>query len=386
MARLTLKTDHFMSKPKIAILGVKYYPSRGGVSRIVEDILIQLKDRYDFTIYCYKHPEAPTHLEGVKVVQFPALPGGALGVFFYYLRCTLHALRHGHYDLVHVHKTDAAFFVPMLTRKFKTIATSHEAPYRRDKWNAFAKAYFRFMERVFIKSEAKLTSISRPLSAYYLEQYGREVDYIPNGVESQQKYDFEAADRILSEHKVQGDFVFFAARRIMGTKGAHHMLAALKQINYQGTVVIAGDLSQLPAYTRQIKELAQGLKVKFIGYVSSKPALMALVARSQYFIFPSETEGMSIMLLEVGSVGTPLICSDIPENTAVFDPEEVLYFRNKDAADLADKLRWAFAHTEEMAEMAQLAQRRVVEEYDRSVIVQNYIDLYDDMLAKQAVM
>ncbi|GAB4419859.1 MAG: glycosyltransferase family 4 protein [Bacteroidia bacterium] len=373
-------------KPKIAILGVKFYPSRGGVSRIVEDTLIELKDRYDFTIYCYKTPEAENYLPGVRAIQFPKIPGGAFGVFFYYLRCTLHALRHGNYDLVHVHKTDAAFFVPMLTRKFKTIATSHEAPYRRDKWSGIGKAYFRLMERIFMRSHARLTSISKPLSAYYEQTYGRPVEYIPNGVEVANQFDYDAADRVLAEHGVKGEFMFFAARRIMGTKGAHHMLQALRQIGYKGSVVIAGDLSQLPAYTKQLKDLSKGLDVKFIGYISSKATLMALVDRSKFFIFPSETEGMSIMLLEVGSVGTPLVCSDIPENTSVFDDEEVLYFRNKDAADLAAKLEWAFAHPNEMEDKARAARQRVLDEYDRAVVVENYIRLYDDMLSAAPVL
>jgi glycosyltransferase involved in cell wall biosynthesis len=199
-------------------------------------------------------------------------------------------------------------------------------------------------------------------------------------ISSPDEYDYEAADRVLAEHNVEGEFVFFAARRIMGTKGAHHMLAALQKINYQGTVVIAGDLSQLPGYTKKIKELSKGLKVKFTGFLKGKPLLLALVDRCRYFIFPSETEGMSIMLLEVGSVGTPLICSDIPENTAVFDDHEVLYFRNKDADDLAEKLSWAFENEDKMNEKAGHAQRRVIEEYDRAVIAENYIRLYDGML------
>ncbi|MEM7658977.1 MAG: glycosyltransferase family 4 protein, partial [Bacteroidota bacterium] len=307
---------------------------------------------------------------------------GALGVFIYYLRCTLHMLRHGEYDLIHVHKTDAAFFVPMLTKKFKVIATSHEAPYRRDKWNGIAKRYFHWMERVFMKSDAKLTSISKPLSAYYLEKYSKEVQYIPNGVEitTTDDYDYDGADQVLADWQVEGEFLFFAARRIMGTKGAHTMLEGLQKINYQGTVVIAGDLSQLPNYTKKIQELSKGLNVKFIGYVAGKAILMAMVDRAKYFIFPSETEGMSIMLLEVGSVGTPLVCSDIPENTAVFDDHEVLYFRNKDVNDLAEKMEWAFANESQMDEKAANAQRRVIEEYDRAVIVENYIDLYDNML------
>ncbi len=84
------------------------------------------------------------------------------------------------------------------------------------------------------------------------------------------------------------------------------------------------------------------------------------------------------MLLEVGSTGkTPLICSDIPENTQVFSDEEVLFFKNKDAADLMQKLRWAEAHPEEMKEKMKKACKRVVTEYPSSVSANRYDELYE---------
>ncbi|MEM6631497.1 MAG: glycosyltransferase family 4 protein [Bacteroidota bacterium] len=367
-----------MEKPKIAILGVKYYPSRGGVSRVVEDTLIQLKHQFDFTIYCYEHPEAKDNIEGVETIQFPKPPFAGLGVFIYYLRCAFHLRKHGKFDLVHIHKTDAAFILPLLSKRFKCIATSHEAPYKRDKWSALGKYFFRKMEKTFIRSHAKLTSISKPLSDYYFETYHRDVQFIPNGVDLSVEPDGAAADEVLSKFGINGPFVFFAARRIMGTKGCHHMLKALKRINYSGDIVIAGDTDQLPAYTKELKQLSKGLNVHFIGYISSKAQLMALVQKAHIFCFPSETEGMSIMLLEVGSIGTPLIASDIPENTAVFNSEDLLFFSNKDHLDLAEKFKWALDNYEAMNEKAEVARDKVHTHYSREVVALHYARLYTD--------
>jgi len=368
-----------MKKKKIAILGVKYFPSRGGTSRVVEDIIMQLHEQYHFTMYCYEDPQAEGHIPGVDVVQFKPYPFGVIGVFLFFLRCSLHMLRKGDYDIIHVHKTDAAFFINMLSRKFKVIATSHEAPYKRDKWSGFTKAYFRWMEKVFMRSKSKLTSISEPLSAYYKENFGREVSYIPNGVEPYLEVDWEAADAKLAEFGVDAPFVFFAARRVMATKGPQHMLKGLKKLGFKGHVVIAGDTEQLPTFTRELKELAKGLKVHFIGLITSKATLMAMIQRAKIFVFPSETEGMSIMLLEVASMGTPVLASDIPENTAVFDDSELLFFRNKDADDLAEKFDWAMDHWGEMEDRAAEAKKRVQNEYDRAIIAQEYDRLYREV-------
>jgi len=54
------------SRPRIAFFGVKYLPSRGGVSRVVEDLLIRLRDRYDLTVYCESHEHAATAVAGIE--------------------------------------------------------------------------------------------------------------------------------------------------------------------------------------------------------------------------------------------------------------------------------------------------------------------------------
>ena len=93
-------------RPRIAVLGEKFFPSRGGTSRVVESTVRQLADRYDFTVYAWPHPEAEGLIPGVQVVQLPRPKVQGVGVWLYYRRCVQHALRQD-YDLVHVHKLDA---------------------------------------------------------------------------------------------------------------------------------------------------------------------------------------------------------------------------------------------------------------------------------------
>lgn len=348
---------------------------------MAESIIHELKEKYDITIYCYPDPEAANYMSNVKVISMPQFPMGSVGVFMYYALCSIHLLFSKKYDLIHVHKTDSAFFIPLLSWKGKVIATSHEAPYLRDKWSAVGRAYFRFMESVFIRSSATLTSVSKPLADYYFQTYQREVLYLPNGVDLDPRRNDQAAETLLRAHGVEGDFLFFAARRIMSTKGCHTFLQAMKKINYQGPIVIAGQESHGAPYLQLIKSLAKGLNVKFIGFVGDRPTLMALVERARYFIFPSELEGLSLMLLEVGSTGiTPLICSDIPQNTQVFSDREVLFFRNKDVDDLAEKFQWAENHPEEMATKMKQAKDWVYQEYSSEVFATRYDTLYQQVI------
>lgn len=370
-----------MNKKHIAIFGVKYFPSRGGTSRVVENLLEHLTDHFTFTIYCYKHPDAASHMEGVNVVQFPEIKIKGIGVFLYYIRCCIHLLLKGKYDLVHVHKTDAAFFIPLITRKMPCIATSHALPYMNDKWSRLGKTYFHMVENIFMKSKATLTSIAQPQADYYEEKHGREVLYIPNGVEPGPSFDPAEADELLAKHNVQGPYLLFAARRIIPLKGCHHLVEALNRMNFQGTLVVAGEDDQLPEYTQSLKDSAKNLNIKFVGYVGSRTLLSALVSKASLFVFPSEIEGMSMMLLEVGSLNTPMICSDIPQNKAVLTGEEVLYFKTQDPEDLKEKLTFALSHPEEMKEKADKTREKVATEYAVTEVVQKYVDLYKQRLA-----
>ncbi len=366
-----------MSRPRIAVLGVKFFPSRGGVSRIVEDTLLELRSRYDLTLYCEREAGVEQTLEGVEIIQMPRIPLGPLGVFVYFALCALHVRWRGDADLVHVHKTDAAFVLPLLQGRFRCVATSHEAPYRRDKWSGFARAYFQTCERIFMAARARLTCISRPLSEEYEAKYQRPVDFVPNGVDLDPERNLAGAKELLEVHGVHGEFALFAARRIMSTKGCHTLLEAWQEVDPKLPLVIVGDADHLPAYTQKLKKLAADREVHFLGYVVDKGLMMGLVDRASLFVFPSENEGMSVMLLEVAALGTPMLCSRIPENTAVFDEHEVRYFEPKNADDLAKHLVAALAEPHEMKAVADAARARVVREYGRAAVAERWAEIYD---------
>ncbi len=369
-----------MQKKRIAIFGVKYFPSKGGTSRVVENLLYDLKEHYDFTVYCYKHEAADKHIEGVEAIQFPEIKIKGFGVFIYYFRCCWHILRSKRYDLVHLHKTDGAFFLPLLGLKYKLIATAHALPHLNEKWSAIGKLYFRITEWLFMHSKATLTAIAKPQTEYFLKKYNRKVAFIPNGIHPVEKVKPEVVDNLLSSINVKDGYLFFAARRVIPLKGCHTLIKALQQINFQGALVVAGDLDQVPSYTKELKKLAEGLNIHFIGYVAGMDKLNALLKRAQFFLFPSELEGMSMMLLEAGSIGTPMICSDIPQNKAVLSEKEVLYFESKNVNDLAAKIEWAFQNENAMQALAVQTRQTVEKEFLVSKVVGQYVELYDQVL------
>ncbi len=368
-------------RKKIFFFGIKTFPAQGGTDRVAENIIFQLRETFDITLYCFADEENRSkRFAGIRVKEFKKRANGALGSFIYFIESSIHLMITKEVDLIHVHKTEAALFVPLFRLRFRVVSTSHEvAHFKSDKWGWFAKLYFRFVEWIFIVASNECTTISNPGAQYYEKKHGRPVRFIPNGINIAYPETFDAQHMLEFIPKgatIDKPFILFAARRLMGIKGCHTMLEALKMIGHDGQIFIAGELNEGDPILSKLKMLAQGLDVYFLGFVSPLNALLPLVAKSEFFIFPSETEGMSIMLLEVASVGKPIIASDIPENKQVFNEGEVLYFKTKDSRDLAYKIKFAIQNKETMADIGRKGQERVYSDYQWDSIAKVYAALY----------
>ena len=368
---------------RIVFFGIKTFPSRGATDRVAENIMLQLKERYKITVYCFRDPSAVKHMPGVRVVQFRRILPGAPGSLIYFFMSALYLMLFDRADLVHIHKTESSIFGPLFRLRFKVIATSHEAQYKSDKWKPYTRWFFHLAERIFVYGSDVPTCISQPLTNYYNSRYGNRVKFIPNAINAVQEsdFDFDEAKKFLpATADWDKPFILFSARRIMRIKGAHLMLRALKKIDFKGQIFITGDLHTTNEYLQELRELSEGLNVHFLGLVHPLPALLALIKKSQLFIFPSKTEGMSIQLLEVASVGSPIIASDIPENTQVFSDEEVLYFTSKDSDDLSEKIKFALSHKAEMEQLGIKARNLVYSDYLWPKVAAQYAQVYDSLL------
>jgi len=361
---------------KIAYLGIKGLPSKGGAERVVEGIAQWLADRHELTVYCdRRYTPADVHMPGIRLIRVPTLPGKHLRPLSLFVASALHAFFMGDYDLIHIHNAEACFVLPLLRLRYPVVATSHGQAYTRDKWSRVAKFLLQLTDLFFVQFPNILTSVSLPLAQEYREQFRKQVHYIPNGVDDASIVDLEAATRTLQASGVTGEYVLFAAGRMDPTKGCHLFLQAWRQIQQEGLqAVVVGDDSTVPAYSEELRKMAD-VSVRFIPFIHSKPELMGIVQSARLFVFPSTVEAMSMMLLEAASLGTPIVCSDIPANTSVL-PEQALYFRSGDVDDLVEKLRWALSHPEEMKRLGRSAQEWVKARFSWKRIAEQYDQLY----------
>jgi glycosyltransferase involved in cell wall biosynthesis len=368
-----------VNQMKIGILGLKGLPSKGGAERVAEAVVRRLADRHDFTVYCdrrYTPPESS--IPRVRLVRLPTFRGKHSRMLCLDLLSAAHALARGKYDLVHVHSAENGFVNPLLWLRFRVVGTVHTQAYTADKWGAAARLCMRLADIPFLRFSDSVTCVNGLLQAHYGRS--REVHLIPNGVDVDPAVDVARAHGLLKANSIAGPpFILFAAARIIPFKGCHLLLRAFHETKADIPLVIVGDLDQVPRYRREIEQLADR-RVRFIPFVGSQAELLGLVKQARLFTFPSTNkfgmEGMSMMLLEAASLGTPVLCSDIPQNTAVLG-DSGYYFASDNVADLQGKLEWALAHPGEMSALASRAQSTVRKEFSWDSIAERYEELYE---------
>jgi glycosyltransferase involved in cell wall biosynthesis len=378
-----------MVKKKIAIIGLKGLPPFGGAANVGDNIIEQLSGKYDFTVYATAtHTSHVGDYKGARQIIFARFPIKSLNVFYYYIASAFHAVFARKYDLIHLHQMDGAFTLLLLRLKYKVLATSHGLTYLHSKWSKLLYPYFKLNEWFQARLSNHLTVVSRSLTSHYTRLIPAErITYIPNGITPVTPTPAAPAAPIPSPvHSVPSiapatpSYILFAAGRIIPTKGLHFLLSALRHSGYKGKLIILGDHTQVKDYEQQLFGLAAGLDVEFKGLIKDKSLLNAYIAGATLFVFPSTYEAMSMMLLEVAALQTPVVCSDIIQNTDIFGPDEMLFFRSESASDLAARLDWALGHPAEMKIFAQKAYGSLMANYQWSTIARQYDDLFERMI------
>jgi len=366
-------------KAHIAIMGIKGLPSKGGGERVAELIIEKyVKSGFKVTVYGKNdYNELAKIKYDVNVINIPYIKGKHIGPFSFGLLSAFHALIFGNYDLIHLHYADFGFIVPLLRIRYKIIGTSHGAEYNRDKWNSFAKLFFKLVEPLFVKYVNICTCVSAELKKYYELKYKRQVYFIPNGIKISGN-DYKENSYILDEYNLPNLFCLFAAGRIIPSKGCDLLLKAFYPLHNGIPLVIIGDLEWNQNYKLYIKGLANK-NVIFINFIADKDLLFKIISKCSFFVFPSTYEAMSMMLLEVASLKKGIVCSDIIQNKDAIG-DNAVYFKSGDIVDLRNKLTFAMENIELMDSIGLKAFTWIKENRNWDKISNNYLALISYLL------
>lgn len=370
---------------KVFFIGQKGIPViSGGVEHYVDNLTTRLaKQGHDVFVYTrpnYGNGKKKIY-KGVNLISLPSIPTKNLDTITHTLLATIHILFRK-VDVVHFHSigpSSLLWLVKLFKPNTAVLATFQSQCYRHKKWSIFARMFLKLGESILCHFADEVIVPSKILSYYTEHRYQREPTYIPNGVSLPTKQPAQ----IIRKWNLKKDNYILHVGRLVRHKAVHDLIEAYKKINSNKKLVIVGDGFYTAQYVRELKEMASDNKnIIFTGEQSNR-TLNELYSNAYCFVQPSESEGLSIALLEAMSYGLPVLVSDIAENKEAINSTGYT-FKNKDALDLAKKLNYFISHSQTIKNKGRKAKERVKKYYNWDKLVNEIAEVYKQVIfAKQ---
>ncbi|KKR20258.1 MAG: hypothetical protein UT48_C0019G0002 [Parcubacteria group bacterium GW2011_GWE2_39_37] len=369
---------------KIYFIGQKGIPSRsGGVEKHVEDLATHLADA-QHEVFVYTRPNyTPPELKefkGVNLISLPSIGTKHLDAISHTFRACLDVVKRD-VDVIHFHSigpSSLIWLIKILRPEVPIISTFHTRCYIHQKWGLFARLYLKFGEFMACTFADVTTTVSRSLTDYANEKYETQTVYIPNGVNLPEKL---PAKEIKKWGLEKGNYIVTVSR-LVRHKGIHYLIDAYKQLKTDKKLVIVGDGSFTEDYVQELKQMVGNNKnIIFTGSQSGR-MLNELFSNAYLFVQPSESEGLSIALLEAMSYENAVLISDIPENLEA--AENVGFsFKDRDVVDLRRKLSYLLKNPELVETNGRMGKNRVNTYYNWKNISKDMVAVYNQAIIEK---
>lgn len=126
---------------------------------------------------------------------------------------------------------------------------------------------------------------------------------------------------------------------------------------------------------KELKELAAGDdRIVFTGYQTGE-VLEQLFSNAYLYVQPSESEGLSIAVLEAASYGKAVLASNIPANAEIVRGRGFL-FENKSVDDLLEQLTMLLVTPKRVAQAGEQLHAMVKQQYNWETITDETENVY----------
>lgn len=368
---------------KIAIIGSKGIPcSFGGVERYTDELATRLvKFGHEVLVYCRPWYSQRKRYQGVKLVYLPSLHTKHLDTISHTFLSLWDALWRQKVDILHIQGVGPAlltWLARLLRPKTKVVVTFHCRDSLHQKWGWLARRSLSLGEWMAVKIPQATIAVSRTLQEYCFSQRHNLVFYIPNGITRAAR----CQASLLSKFGLRPQRYLLTVCRLIPHKGVHYLIQAFNRLdNTNFKLVIVGEGSYTNDYTRQLRVLAgNNPSIVFTGNLDYQD-LAAFYTNAYLYIQPSETEGLSLSLLEAQGLGCPALVSDIPENKEAIGSYGFT-FKSTNMADLSKKLAYLLVHKDLVTETGLKAKQRVRKTYNWDKIARQTERLYEIVMRK----
>ena len=281
-------------------------------------------------------------------------------------------LKENNIDIIHSSGFRANFVSWLMPAKYIKVSTQRSSP--ADIPEKFPKIFRPLVEWVYLKIIKQIphnVACSKSLANIFLKEYGMDIPYVQNGVNSDFFKPLDTQLKILQREELN----------LPTDKKIYLILGSLnKRKNNEMMIRVANNLSGLPITflfvgsgpeEAHLKGLVRNPNILFTG-TTKNPLKYLQVA--DILVSCSLAEGLPNTVLEGMACGLPCILSDIgPHRELIEDTEAgILFDLNNDNSLLKaieESYNWDNLKSNKSREIALL-------KFDRKITAQNYEDIY----------
>lgn len=333
-----------------------------------------VKRGHSLVAYCRIYPgdkdEQHAEYEGIKLKYSKTVSKAGFDTLVHSAKCTFDVIFKNTADVVHLHSGANSIWAMILRMAGKRVVLSQFAmDWKRDKWPWYGKLFYMFSNYLTASFPNKVVFDNVFTKEYFEKKFKKKFDFIPYGSEVKQTpNNIDILDKIGVK---PGEYFLFVGRFIPD-KGLHLLVEAFEKLNTEKKLVLIGGSPNPGDYEMKVKS-TKDARIIFPGYVYGDDTNI-LMKNCFAYIQPSLIEGLSPVILTVMGLGTPLICSDIVENTFI-TKDNAVHFVSGNASSLNEKLQYALSNQDKLLNNAKLGQADVSARFNWETITDQYIGL-----------
>lgn len=229
---------------------------------------------------------------------------------------------------------------------------------------------------------SRLVTVSQDMEQHYrkLADFSkRSLRTIYNTVKDPTKLALKSKSDVRENLAVsKQSLLLVAVGRLVALKKYEDLLRAIEILGDEIdlTLCIAGDGPELPRLTEQVATTKLSSKVKLLGRTED---VYSLLSASDVYLQCSETEGLSLSIMEALACSLPCIVTNVGSNHEMVSADNGLLVGVGEPQQIANAIRKLAFDKEKASLMAQASRKRYLQMFSYEERLNEYINLYKEI-------
>lgn len=365
---------------KILQLG-KFYPIRGGVEKVMYDLMLGLSGRgvqCDMLCASFEGKSMSIRLnDNARLMVAHTWVQKAATMIAPSMVRKLRAMA-GEYDVIHVHHPDpmACMALRMSGYKGKVVLHWHSDILKQ---RMLLKMYKPLQRWLIERADVIVgTSPVYVKESPFLQHVQEKIAYLPIGVLPMPRVD-AAAETLHGRYP--GKKIVFTLGRLVEYKGYESLIEAARELGDGYVVLIGGTGPLKEKLQRKIAELGLTERVRLLGYLRDEEVPLYFNGCDLFCLSSvMKTEAFGIVQIEAMSCGKPVVATKIPHSGVSWVNEHGVSGLNAepgDAVSLANCIRGVLEDEEAYGRFCQGARHRYEQLFTQEKMIDKCVGIYE---------